>query len=323
MVQMSVAPTQAQLIEIFSTMNRIRAFDEKVDELFAAGKVYGTTHLYVGEEAVAAGVCAILEPADYITSTHRGHGHNIAKGGDLKRMAAELLGKEAGYCHGRGGSMHIADAAIGNLGANGIVGDGMPIAVGAALALSMQRRPQVVAAFAGDGSLNEGAFHEAVNLAAVWHLPVVFVIENNQYAMSTAVSRAYAIPELIERARAYGIPGIRCDGNDLLNVMETAGEAVARARAGGGPTMVEAVTYRWKGHSKSDAQRYRTRDEVAEWKKRDPVAALARILTAQGVAQDTLDALAAAARQDVEDAFAYAESAPLPDPAALEGAVYA
>lgn len=310
-------------LALLRTMLRIRAFDEKVDQLFAQGRVHGTTHLYVGEEAVATGVCAALEPGDFITSTHRGHGHNIAKGGDVRRMAAELLGKAEGVCRGRGGSMHIAEFAIGNLGANGIVAGGVPIAVGAALAIRMQGRPEVVAAFMGDGALNEGSFHEAANMAAIWRLPVVFVVENNQYGMSMAVGKAFAIPELAQRALAYGFPGTRVDGNDVFAVHGAAAEAVARARAGEGPTLIECVTYRWKGHSKSDANLYRTREEIEAWRQRCPIERLRQHLLASGIPASQLDELAEEARREVEEAFAYAESCPFPDPAGLEEAVYA
>jgi len=252
------------------TMWRIRRFEEAVDELFARGLMHGTMHLSIGQEASATGTCAALRPTDRITSTHRGHGHCIAKGADLTRMMAELLAKETGYCRGRGGSMHIADTATGNLGANGIVAGGIPIAAGAALAARMRGTDEVVVSFFGDGAVNEGAFHEAANLAAIWDLPLILLCENNRYGMSFSTERAFAIEHLADRAAGYGIPGVTVDGNDVEAVHEAVAAAVARARAGAGPTFVECETYRWKGHSKSDKNLYRTRDEIAEWQARDP-----------------------------------------------------
>ncbi|HHE71655.1 MAG TPA: thiamine pyrophosphate-dependent dehydrogenase E1 component subunit alpha, partial [Chloroflexi bacterium] len=231
-------------------MYTIRAFEERAEQLYALGKVHGTMHLSIGEEASAVGSIAALRPDDLILSTHRGHGHCIAKGADLNRMMAEFLGKETGYCRGRGGSMHIADVAGGNLGANGVVGGGLPISVGVGLALRMQKRDQIVLCFFGDGAANNGAFHESLNMAAIWKLPVVFVCENNQYAMSLSVRRAFAIERISDRAAAYGMPGVTVDGNDLLAVYQAVSSAVQRARANQGPTLIENVTYRWRGHSK-------------------------------------------------------------------------
>jgi len=257
--------------QALETMWTARRFEEAVDQLFARGLMHGTMHLSIGQEASATGTCLALRPDDLITSTHRGHSHCVAKGADLTRMMAELLAKDSGYCRGRGGSMHIADVATGNLGANGIVGGGIPIAVGAALAQKITGSGKVVVSFFGDGAANEGAFHEAANLAAVWELPVVFVCENNHYGMSMAADEAFAIENISARAGSYGFPGVTVDGNDLQAVYEMVSSAAERARAGRGPTLVENVTYRWKGHSKSDKNLYRTREEIAAWQERDPI----------------------------------------------------
>lgn len=306
------------------TMWLIRRFEEAVDDLFARGLMHGTMHLSIGQEASATGVTSALRPDDMITSTHRGHGHTIGKGADLTRMMAELLAKETGYCRGRGGSMHIADVATGNLGANGIVAGGIPIAAGAALAAQMRNTGQVVACFFGDGAANEGAFHEALNLAAIWNLPVVFVCENNKYGMSFSTERAFAIEHISERAAAYGFPGITVDGNDVDAVYAAATEAVERARRGEGPTLIENVTYRWKGHSKSDKNLYRTREEIEEWKERDPITRFEqRVLEAGTLSQEQIDAIRAEARDAVRDAVRVANAAPDADPATLLDAVFA
>ncbi|HUT21402.1 MAG TPA: thiamine pyrophosphate-dependent dehydrogenase E1 component subunit alpha, partial [Anaerolineae bacterium] len=242
-------------------MYTIRAFEEMAEQLYTLGKVHGTMHLSIGMEASAVGAIAALRPDDLILSTHRGHGHCIAKGADLERMMAEFMGKETGYCRGRGGSMHIADVEGGNLGANGVVGGGLATAMGVGLGLKMQGSDRICLCFFGDGAANLGPFHESLNMAAIWSLPVVFVCENNQYAMSFSVKRAFAIDRISDRAAAYGMPGTTVDGNDLLAVREAVSEAVQRARGGGGPSLIENVTYRWRGHSKSDANRYRTQEE--------------------------------------------------------------
>lgn len=313
-----------RLRAMLSTMLLIRAFEEKAEELYALGRVHGTMHLSIGQEAVAVGVCEALRPDDYILSTHRGHGHCLAKGADVRRVMAEFLGKETGYCRGRGGSMHIADVEGGNLGANGIVGGGLPIATGVGLSIQIRGTQQVCVAFFGDGAANEGAFHESLNLASIWDLPVVFVCENNQYAMSMPVHRAMRVERVADRACAYGIPGRTVDGMDVFAVFEAAQEAVERARAGGGPSLLECVTYRYRGHSKSDRQRYRTREEVERWRARDPIERLRGRLEAQGLLDpEAYEALAAAARERVEDAVRFAEASPEPDPATLLEDVYA
>lgn len=306
------------------TMWRIRRFEEAVDDLFARGLMHGTMHLSIGQEASATGVTSALRPDDFITSTHRGHGHTIGKGADLVRMMAELLAKETGYCRGRGGSMHIADVATGNLGANGIVAGGIPIATGAALAAQMRGTTQVVACFFGDGATNEGAFHEALNIASIWHLPVVFVCENNKYGMSFSTERSMAVEHVSDRAAAYGMPGVTVDGNDVDAVFAAATEAVERARRGEGPTLIENVTYRWKGHSKSDKNLYRTKDEIEEWKAKDPLVHFESVVLAAGtLTQEQIDQIRNEVREEIRDAVRIANAAPDADPATLADAVFA
>ncbi|MFQ5829071.1 MAG: pyruvate dehydrogenase complex E1 component subunit beta [Candidatus Methylomirabilia bacterium] len=263
------------LEKLYTTMVRIRRFDEKTVELFSAGLVKGTAHSYVGMEAVATGACANLRGDDYIVGNHRGHGHCIAKGARMDRMMGELMGRDTGYCRGLGGSMHIAALDLNILGCNGIVGGGMPIGTGAALSAKLRGTDQVVITFFGDGASNQGVFHEALNLATVWRLPIIFLCENNQYALSTSAKRTIAGQDIATRAVGYGIPGVRVDGNDVLAVYEAVGTAVARARAGDGPTLIEAVTYRWGDHSmRASLAEYRTKEEEQEWVERDPIARL-------------------------------------------------
>ncbi|MDQ6662294.1 MAG: thiamine pyrophosphate-dependent dehydrogenase E1 component subunit alpha [Chloroflexota bacterium] len=313
-----------QLRGMLSTMYRIRVFEEKVDELFMRGEVHGTTHLSIGEEATAVGALAALRDDDYITSTHRGHGHCIAKDADLNLMVAELLGKETGYCRGRGGSMHIADVKAGNIGANGVVGGGIPIATGVGLSIKLQELDRICLCFFGDGAANEGTFHESINLAATWDLPVVFLCENNQYGMSMSTRRAMRNETIAQRAQAYGIPGELVDGNDVLAVYEAAYKAAQRARSGQGPTLIESRTYRYKGHSKSDQNRYRTRDEIREWQQRDPIQRLAALLVSQGVmSHEEVTQEVATASHEIEDAYQFALSSPEPDPENLLEGVYA
>ena len=310
--------------DLLRQMWLIRAFEEKAENLYAQGKIHGTMHLSIGMEASAVGAVAALQPDDYILSTHRGHGHCIAKGADLDRMMAEFMGKETGYCRGRGGSMHIADVAGGNLGANGVVAGGIPIAVGVGLSQKMQGTGRVCLCFFGDGAANSGPFHEALNMAAIWTLPVVFVCENNQYAMSYPASKAFAIPRISDRAAGYGMRGETVDGNDLNAVYAAVSRAVERARAGEGPSLVENVTYRWRGHSKSDANRYRSREEIEAWKEKDPIARFERWL-AQAISLSEPDARAVeqAAYAAIEAAVAFADASPEPDLAAIEEGVYA
>jgi pyruvate dehydrogenase E1 component alpha subunit len=306
------------------TMWTIRRFEEAVDDLFARGLMHGTMHLSIGQEASATGACLALRTDDAITSTHRGHGHCIAKGADLTRMMAELLAKETGYCRGRGGSMHIADTATGNLGANGIVAGGIPIAAGAALAFQMRGEDRVVACFFGDGAANEGAFHEAVNLAAIWKLPVVFICENNKYGMSFSTEKSFAIENISERGAAYGIPGVTVDGNDLDAVHQAVSTAVARARAGEGPTLVENLTYRWKGHSKSDKNLYRTKEEIADWRSKDPILRFEAQVKESGVlSEEEVQSIRTQAMEQMRDAVRQANAAPDADPSDLLDAVFA
>jgi TPP-dependent pyruvate/acetoin dehydrogenase alpha subunit len=291
--------------------------------MFARGLLYGTMHLSIGQEASATGACLALRDDDVITSTHRGHGHCIAKGADLGRMMAELLARDSGYCRGRGGSMHIADVAKGNLGANGIVAGGIPIAVGAGLALKLQGTDKVALSFFGDGATSEGAFHESVNLAAIWDLPVVFVCENNHYGMSMSVEEVSRLERVADRAAGYGIPGVTVDGNDVQAVYDAATEAVATARAGRGPTLIEAITYRWKGHSKSDQNLYRTREEIESWRQRDPLDRFEQaILEAKSLDEDEIKQVRDQARDAVRDAVRTGQSGPPPSTDLL-GAVYA
>jgi len=312
------------LLDMLSKMWQIRAFEEKAEALFALGKVHGTMHLSIGQEASAVGAVSALQAGDYMTSTHRGHGHCIAKDADLRLMMAEFLGKETGYCRGRGGSMHIADVDSGNLGATGVVGGGLATAVGAALSANMRATGQVCLCFFGDGAVNMGIFHESLNLAAIWTLPVIFVCENNQYAMSISVERALPIKDIADRAASYAMPGVVVDGNDVLAVQQAVAEAVAKARAGDGPTLVECKTYRWRGHSKSDAQRYRTRVEVESWKKKDPIVRFTARLIEEGIlTEGEADEIEKRAYQLVEEAVAFAESSPEPRVEEITEGVYA
>lgn len=319
----SLATDKAAALAALESMLTIRSFEEAVDGLFARGLMHGTMHLSIGQEASATGVCAALEPTDYITSTHRGHGHCIAKGADLTRMMAELLAKQTGYCRGRGGSMHIADTKTRNLGANGIVAGGIPIAAGAALAQKMRGETNVVVSFFGDGATNEGAFHEALNLAAIWDLPVIFVCENNKYGMSNSTELSMRVDKISDRAFAYGMVGVTVDGNDVDEVYQAAKTAVERARSGNGPTLIECETYRWKGHSKSDKNLYRTKEEIDEWKAKDPIVRFQETILASGlVTQTEIDELTAKVREATRDAIRDASAAPDSDPAELLTSVF-
>ena len=302
------------LLEIYRKMVAVRVFEETAADLFLKGQLPGFLHSYIGEEAVASGVCAHLTPQDVITSTHRGHGHAVAKGARLDMMMAELFAKKTGYCHGKGGSMHIADLDLGILGANGIVGAGVPIATGAGLALKLKGSDRVTVAFFGDGGSNTGAFHEGVNMAAVWNLPVVFVCENNQYAESTPRDVHQRIKDVAQRAMAYDIPGVVADGMDVFDVYQKTGEAIDRARTGGGPTLVETKTYRFMGHYVGDPQTYRSKDEVEQWKKRDPIAMFRKRVVEEGkITAAELDAIDAAIAKEMEQAVEFARQSPEPD----------
>jgi len=316
--------SKEKLLWMYQKMVEIRKFDLKVDELFKKNMIWGTCHLYVGEEATAVGTCAALESDDYITSTHRGHGHCIAKGADIKRMMAELLGKETGYCKGRGGSMHIVDVSTGNLGANGIVGAGIPIATGAALASKRRKDGKVTVCFFGDGAVNVGPFHESLNMASIWKLPVVYVCENNQYAMSTSVQKATAVRDIAVRGQSYDMPGVVVDGNDVIAVFETVSEAVNRARRGEGPTLVESKTYRFFGHSKSDPRVYRSREEEQMWMAKDPIPRLANLLKEKGMAtEEELKSIDELVDKEMEEALEFALNSPLPKLEEIAKYVYA
>ena len=310
--------------DLLRQMYLIRAFEEKAEQLYMMGKVHGTMHLSIGMEASAVGSVAALRPDDYILSTHRGHGHCIAKGADLDRMVAEFMGKATGYCRGRGGSMHIADVMGGNLGANGVVGGGLATAMGVGLGLKLQKRDQIVLCFFGDGAANLGPFHESLNMAAIWKLPVVYVCENNQYAMSFSVKKAFAVEKISDRAAAYGMPGVTVDGNDLLAVYEAVDQAVQRARAGGGPSLVENVTYRWRGHSKSDANRYRTKAEIEAWKEKCPIKRFRARLVEEGeLTEEEAHQIEQEAYMAIDAAVEFAEASPEPAVETIEEGVYA
>lgn len=302
-------------LQLYEIMQRIRSFELAVVELFARGKIPGFLHTYVGQEAVAAGVCAALRSGDYIISTHRGHGHLIARGGRLDLMMAELFGKRTGYCKGKGGSMHIADPDLGMLGANAIVGAGLPIINGAALTVQYLGTDQVGVCFFGDGGSNTGAFHEALNLASVWNLPSIFVCENNLYAESTPQRHHQKIEDIAVRAKAYDIPSTIVDGNDAGAVYLAAEEAVDRARSDGGPTLIEAKTYRLRGHYEGDVQAYRTAEEVELWEEQCPLRRWRQALLEMGVSSDRIDEIDAGIAQEIDAAVAFAEESPLPDPA--------
>ena len=295
-------------------MHLIRRFEEGAEESYTRGLIHGTMHLSIGQEASAVGTCLALGDTDQITSTHRGHGHCIAKGAEVAKMFAEFFGKETGYCRGRGGSMHIADVTKGNLGANGIVGGGLPIAVGAALSMKMQKRPDVVVSFFGDGANNEGAFHEALNMASIWKLPVVFVCENNKYGMSVSTERSTAVKNIAERAVAYAMPGVIVDGNSLSDVAEASVAAIGRARAGEGPTLIECKTYRHRGHSKSDRNRYRTKEEIDDWISKDPIGRFeAEMLEYGAIDAAGIEAIRAGVEREIADGIAFAKASPSPD----------
>jgi acetoin:2,6-dichlorophenolindophenol oxidoreductase subunit alpha len=317
------APADAETV--LSRMWTIRYFEEGLEELFTRGLLHGTMHLSIGQEAVAEGVCGALDDGDFITSTHRGHGHALAHGGDPTRMMAELLMKDTGYCRGRGGSMHIADVARGNLGANGIVAGSMTIATGAALSQKIQGTGKVVVCFFGDGAANEGSFHEGLNLAGVWDLPVIWLCENNQYGMSMAQSLSTAGGSVARRADAYGLPGLTADGNDVVDVFEKTSGAVDRARNGGGSTLIECVTYRYRGHSKSDRNLYRTQEEIEEWKvQRDPLIRYEGWTLDKGLlSASAVDAARERARETIRSAIAEAFAQPDATVAGLDDAVYA
>jgi TPP-dependent pyruvate/acetoin dehydrogenase alpha subunit len=316
--------TNEEAADMLRNMYRIRHFEEKVFELVTDNLVSGASHVYSGQEAVAVGACSVLRPSDYITSTHRGHGHCIARGGVIKTMLAELAGKTGGYCKGKGGSMHIADVKSGNLGATGIVGGNIPVAVGAGLACKFEQRQQVVVCFFGDGAANNGTFHESLNLAAIWDLPVVFVCENNQFAMSFPAKVGFKAGNIHSRADSYGMEGVKCDGMAVLEVRENVAKACDKARSGGGPTLIEAVTYRYRGHSRSDAQNYRTKEDVEHWMTKDPINQFRVILgEADYISSDAADAIEREVIEELKAAVKFAlEQSPYPDPSEVLRDVY-
>jgi pyruvate dehydrogenase E1 component alpha subunit len=302
-----------QLKGALRKMYLIRKFEEGAENCYTRGLIHGTMHLSIGQETSAVGSCMPLAEDDQITSTHRGHGHCVAKGAEVSKMFAEFFGKETGYCKGRGGSMHIADVAKGNLGANGIVAGGIPIAVGAALSSKRLNTGKVVLCFFGDGANNEGAFHESLNMASIWKLPVVFICENNKYAMSTSIERSTAVKNISKRAAGYSIPGVTVDGNDFNAVTEAVDTAVEHARAGNGPSLVESLTYRWRGHSKSDRNRYRTKEEINDWIDRDPIIRFSSFLIENEVLNDgDVKAMEASVDAEIEAAIEFAKSGPDP-----------
>ncbi|WP_245187065.1 thiamine pyrophosphate-dependent dehydrogenase E1 component subunit alpha [Enterococcus larvae] len=290
-------------LDAYKEMWEIRIFEEAIQTLFDEGKMYGTMHLCIGQEATAVGGAGLLRKDDWMLSTHRNHGHAIAKGTDRRAMFAEMLGKKTGTNGGKGGSMHIADLDVGNLGSNGIVGGNFPIAAGAALSAQMNHTDQVVLCYAGDGATNEGSFHEALNLASIWQLPVIYLIENNQYGMSSAIERMTNVERLSERGKSYGIESVTIDGNDIFEVHQAVGDAVEKARKGGGPTLIEAITYRYKGHSKSDKLLYRSEEECQYWmENHDPILRLEHYLLKEKLAEKPeLEALVSVIRKETEE----------------------
>ena len=317
-------PPREKLLWMYRTMMRIRRFEEAAEDAFRNARMRGALHFYIGEEATATGVCADLRTDDYITSTHRGHGHCIAKGGQLNKMMAELFGRVTGYCGGKGGSMHIADLDIGILGANGIVGAGIPIAAGAGLGVKLSGEDGVVVCFFGDGAGPTGAFHEGVNFAAVKDLPVIFVCENNHYGMATTSANSNAGPSIAARAVAYGIHGASVDGNDVFAVHAVALEAIDRARNGGGPTLIEADTYRFKGHTVHDMAAYRAKKELEEWLKKDPIERFKKTVSTEKLLDaEDMTGIDSEVEREVADAVEFAEASPYPELDSIEQGVYA
>ncbi len=310
-------------LNMYKLMVKIREFDENATKFARRGKILGFVHPYIGQEAVAVGACSNLRKDDYITSTHRGHGHIIAKGGDVKGMMAELWGKETGLCRGLGGSMHIADTDLGILGANGIVGGGIPISVGAGLSASYRGTDQVTICFFGDGASNQGTFHESLNLASLWKLPIIFVCENNLYAFFTPQKNHQAITDVAVRAQAYGVPSEIVDGMNVIEVFKAVNRAVVRARHGDGPTLIECKTYRFRGHAEGDpdAGIYRAKEELEEWKKKDPIPLLKKeLIENYSVSEEELTAIEEAVRNEIKEAVEFAKNSPFPKPeSALKG----
>lgn len=300
------------LLGLYRKMYQIRRVEERLEELFRNGEVYGSLHLCIGQEATVTGACAALRHDDYMTGTYRGHGAALAKGTPVKTVMAELLGRETGCCQGRGGSMLLVDLAVGNLGCTGIVGGGVPIAVGAALSARLSRTDRVAITFFGDGATNQGIFHEALNLAAVWKVPCILFCENNLYAEMTPINKEVTIERLADRACAYGIPGLVLDGNDVEVVYDATAGAVARARAGKGPTLIEALTYRLTGHMFGDPETYRSKEEVESWRKRDPLVVTLRRLKEGGTRKSAIEQVESEVEAEIEEAIAFARQSPEP-----------
>ncbi len=314
-------PSPEKQRDMLRLMQTIRRFEERASDDFHAGDIYGVVHCYIGQEAVAVGACAALNRDDQIISTHRGHGHCIAKGADLNRMMAELYGRDTGYCKGKGGSMHIADFGIGMLGANGIVAGGIPIVTGAGLAAQLEGKGRVAVCFFGDGASNAGPFHESINIAAAWKLPVLYVCENNLWAVNTPATQSVSVGDIAARSAGYGIPGVVVDGNDVLAVYDATVEAVARARAGDGPSLIECKTYRWRSHTERVGQRdVRPPDEIDAWLQKDPVARLvAHLKQQQGqLSEDEWQTMDAEILRSIEAAVEFSKASPFP---ALEAAL--
>jgi TPP-dependent pyruvate/acetoin dehydrogenase alpha subunit len=303
------------LLRAYSTMVRIRCFEEKVEELFRGAELSGSVHLSIGQEASAVGECFALMPQDYLFGHHRSHGHCLARGSDPKLMMAELFGRANGYCKGKGGSLHLANASLNYFGSTGIVGAALPIAVGVGLSIKYRASDQVVMCVFGDGASNEGTFHESLNMASTWSLPAVFVCENNLYGFSTPFRMVSRLESVADRAQAYGIPGLAVDGNDFLAVYDVVARSVSAAREGKGPVLIETRTYRHRGHSKSDSVRvYRTREEEEGWKRRDPIAMLREHISAYSSIALDFDKIEQTAREEIEEAVRFAKSSPLPQP---------
>ncbi|MYE88804.1 thiamine pyrophosphate-dependent dehydrogenase E1 component subunit alpha [Candidatus Poribacteria bacterium] len=317
--------TTGKQLEMLHSMQTIRRFEERASDDYQAGAIYGVVHCYIGEEAVAVGVCAALNADDQIISTHRGHGHCLAKGADLNRMMAELYGRQTGYCKGKGGSMHIADFSIGMLGANGIVAGGIPIVTGAGLAAQLEGKGRVAVSFFGDGASNAGPFHESINIAATWKLPMLYVCENNLYSAGTTAADTLALSDVAARAAGYGIPGVVVDGNDVMAVYEAAEAAVNRARAGQGPTLIECKTYRWRGHTERPGQEDpRPKEEIEEWQQRDPINRFATSLMEHGLlTEEAWQKMDAEILGAIEDAVKFSEESPFPKPEAAVEDIFA
>ena len=303
------------LLGLYRKMVTVRQFETMAGEHFAAGEIPGFIHLSIGQEASSVGVCSCLRSDDYVITTHRGHGHMIAKGADLNRMTAELFGKKTGYCKGKGGSMHIADFSIGILGANGVVAGGLPIITGAGLSIKMRKTDQVAVCFFGEGATSRGPVHEAMNMAAIWQLPVLFVVENNQYASTTPMELSCSVTDLCSRAAAYNMPGEKVDGNDVLAVRKATTAAVKRARAGEGPTLLENMTYRLKGHFEGDPQKYRTVEEVESWQEKDPIERFASLMAEKKyLSRKLVDQILEEVRAELDEALTFARNSPFPEP---------